>query len=108
VWPDSLPWLVGIELDEPSTYLFDLTEDGNGAPGYHVTCKNIIGGTTEDLCTRALTTGLLENMAAPENDILATFNTEELGLCTFTGAETGHVEATGLFFVTGKTLSVSG
>jgi hypothetical protein len=107
VWPDNLPWLVGIEL-VGSVFNFDLVADGNGSPGYHVTCKNIIGGTTEDLCTAALSNGPLENMAAPENDILVTFGTL-LGICTFTGAETGHVEsiAPALFFVEGKTLAVS-
>jgi len=110
VWPDGLPWLVGVELSG-TTFLYNLTEDGNGAVGYHITCKNILGGTTEDLCTRALVTGVLENMT---EGLLAIFSLEEQeldkeeALCTLTKEETGHVNGSGVVTSdTGSALTVS-
>jgi hypothetical protein len=110
VWPDGLPWLVTVELSG-TTFLYNLGEDGNGKIGYHITCKNILGGTTEDLCVRSLVTGVLENMT---EGLLAIFSLEEQETnkeeaeCTLTKEETGHVNGSGLVTSdTGSALSVS-
>jgi hypothetical protein len=110
LWPDGLPWSVTIELSG-TVFLFNLAEKGNGAHGYHVTCKNILGGTTEDLCTRSLKSGILENMT---EGLLAIFSLveqeldKEEGLCTLTEEETNHSEGSGLVTSdTGSVLSVS-
>ena len=105
-WADNLPWLVEPELQANGTFLFNLTEDeGHGPPGYHIVCKNILGGTTEDLCTRTLSTGLLENMTT--EGLLAIFSLTELetnkeeATCTLTKEETGHVNGSGTITVDG-------
>jgi hypothetical protein len=110
MWPDGLPWLITIELSG-TVFLFRVTEDGGGAHGYHLTCKNILGGTTEDLCTRSSKSGVLENMT---EGLLAIFSLteqesdKEEGLCTLTDEETAHSNGSGLVTSdTGSALSVS-
>ena len=112
VWMDNLPWLIEPELEANGTFLFNLTEDGGGPPGYHIVCKNILGGTTEDLCSRVLFTGVLENMAT--EGLLAIFslteeetNKEEF-TCTLTKEETGHLNGSGTITTDGgATITVS-
>lgn len=112
-WADDLPWLVEPEEEANGTFLFNLTEhEGHGPPGYHFVCKNSLGGTTEDLCTRPLITGVLENMAT--EGLLAIFSLEEQEkekeetTCTLTKEETGHVNGSSTITVDGgATITVS-
>jgi hypothetical protein len=110
VWPDGIPWLVTIELSG-TVFLFNLAENGGGEVGYHILCLNILGGTTEDLCTRPLVTGVLENTT---EGLVAIFSLEEQeldkeeALCTLTKEETGHVNGSGVVTSdTGSALTVS-
>jgi hypothetical protein len=77
----------------------EILGNGAGAPGWAVTCTNILGGKTTDECTEE--TGK-PNSPLVENDgalgVLATFQKEgggsALGQCTIGGAGSGHVTGT--------------
>jgi hypothetical protein len=113
LWPVNLPWHTQIELmaagsNEWLDHLF-----GGGAnkePGYMVLCLNSSGGNEENTC-EGLTSSRLENMPAPESDVLGIFGlaaeTEPSEKCTTPFTE-GDIEGEGLIFLTsGLPLSVS-
>jgi hypothetical protein len=69
--------------------------DGNGEPGWTVTCINFAGGTTEDTCeAEAGKPGSLA-LTNEANGVLGTFDAiTPRAKCSVGGAETGKVEGT--------------
>lgn len=60
----NLPWHTELYLDGSGHLRDMITSDGNGEPGWDVTCENIIGGKTTDACNAPLgSTGLLTNIS---------------------------------------------
>ena len=58
-----LPWKTELYLE--GAELRDMTTaDGNGEPGWAVTCTNILGGSTTDTCTTALGSVGVQDVAA--------------------------------------------
>lgn len=59
--------------------------------GYEVTCMGIIGEPKEK-CTQPKVISTLENMGAPDNDVLVTINEEKTGNCHNAGANEGSIK----------------
>jgi hypothetical protein len=86
-----LPWRT--ELVLRAGLLTDLIlADGNGRPGYRVTCINVLGGTTEDTCVEEAGKPARTVISNQLNGVLGEFNTiSPLGECTIGGKEAGLV-----------------
>jgi hypothetical protein len=83
-----LPWHTHIYL-EGTEVRDDIVSDGNGDPGWAVTCKTIIGNVTDD-CTAPLGSAALENIMG--GGVLALFDAlTPAANCSQGGALAGHV-----------------
>jgi hypothetical protein len=88
VWVFGLPWLTQLELVS-TTFVDDFTSDNTAKLlGYELECSEQLGKPV-DLCTQALFVATLENMGAPENDVLGTVNEPNKADCTLGGAASG-------------------
>jgi hypothetical protein len=59
----NLPWHTQLYLDANGHLRDMIVSDGNGEPGWDVTCENILGGKTTDACNAPLgSTGNLLNV----------------------------------------------
>jgi hypothetical protein len=89
-WIFGLPWLTQLEL-VGTTFVDDFISDN--VPkllGYEIECMEQLGKPV-DLCTQPLFSATLENMGAPENDVLGTINEQNISSCSLGGAGTGDV-----------------
>jgi hypothetical protein len=109
VWVYGLPWLSQLEL-VGTTFVDDFTSDNaTKMLGYELECMTTIFKPV-DLCEQTLFASTLENMLAPESDVLGTVSEEQKGNCSLGGAgseDTFSVEAGLTSTLDGLTLAVS-
>jgi hypothetical protein len=91
-----LPWKTELVLN--GTEVRDLfLADGSGAPGWAVTCTNVIGGTTTDTCEEEAGKPYSAGLSNVSEGVLATFDSKTPSAkCSIGGAEAGHLEGTDL------------
>jgi hypothetical protein len=88
VWVFGLPWLTQLEL-EGSIFVDDFISDNTvKLLGYELECSEQLGKPV-DLCTQPLFKATLENMGAPENDVLGTINEQGQANCSLGGVGAG-------------------
>jgi hypothetical protein len=109
VWVYGLPWLTQLEL-VGSTFVDDFTSDNAmKLLGYEVECMTTIFKPV-DLCEQELFSSTLENMVAPESDVLGTISEESQANCTLGGPGSGSTLSVGAGLTStldGLTLAVS-
>jgi hypothetical protein len=102
----NFPWRTEIVLH--GTELRDLIlAEGSGAPGYRVTCINVLGGTTTDTCEEE--TGIPGSISVTNvaGGVLGTFDAvTPRAKCSVGGAKTGKAEGTVLAESPSSTLSL--
>jgi len=90
-----LPWKTELELINGKVRDLILA-DGNGAPGWAVTCKTFLGSTT-DTCEEEAGKPGSTALANVTEGVLATFDKETpAAKCSIGGAGSGHVSGTDL------------
>ena len=98
VEPRNLPWGTRLVEEKETGEVRDELISGNasGAPGWKVTCENVLGGITEDTCERSGTTqNVRANRATGKIETLFDKRTEkEKANCTVGGKEAGNVKGT--------------
>ena len=96
VEPRNLPY--GGRLVEKGTEVRGESVSGNksGAPGYRLTCENILGGTTEDTCeSQGLTANAVANRATGKLEgIFDKITAEKKANCTIGGKEAQNISGT--------------
>jgi hypothetical protein len=109
VWVYGLPWLTQLEL-VGSTFVDDFTSDNTAKKlGYELECMTTLFKPV-DLCEQTLFAATLENMVAPESDVLGTISEESKGDCMLGGVGSGDtfsVEPGLTSTLDGLTLAVS-
>jgi len=107
IWPVGLPWESELELLEQTGYtgfVILLTSPGEGSVGYYVECT-ILGVRSTDECKTTLGVAELTLSGANAVGIFSEAFTElagaKLAQCTFAGSETGIVEGSGIYTVSG-------
>lgn len=96
VEPRNLPWGTRLIESEGETRDELINGSSGGAPGWKITCENVLGGKTEDTCERSGTTqGVVSNSKTGQVEILFDKKTEaEKANCSVGGKESGRVSGT--------------
>lgn len=113
-YPQNLPWhgvlslMAGMAVPEET---LGIVKGTLHKPAWEVVCHTVVG-TLEDLCEAVVESELgYENMAAPDNDVLALFDTETgltaLSECTLSKESSGHIVGELLMTTAGGALAVS-
>lgn len=92
VTAEHLPWRTTLATSEGATRDL-ISEDGNGAPGFKLVCKQALVGELEDVCTNN-TSASVKNVTGGVDE---TFDSQSAKLnCTLGGSGEGEIEGTDL------------